>query len=187
MMSMMKSRMKTKSLVMILICGLSSILTGSLTAATPSDESDVRNAIQHTFDQLKNGQYAALYDSLPSSTRSRLPKDRFVNGLQRSQGFFQLQRIDIGPVRVSGDIAVADTVMYAHIAKPLDGDGKLVVQQYLIREGGSWHVVTGDNATINRFLKNNPSFARRFPIRKPSAYLNQNGKWVAIPLGGRTK
>ena len=106
MMSMMKSRMKTKSLVMILICGLSSILTGSLTAAVPSDESDVRNAIQHTFDQLKNGQYAALYDSLPSSTRSRLPKDRFVNGLQRSQGFFQLQRIDIGPVRVSGDIAV---------------------------------------------------------------------------------
>src|ERR1041385_7173492 len=107
MMSMMNSRMKTKSLVLILICGLSCILT----AATPSDESDVRNAIQHTFDQLKNGQYAALYDSLPSATRSRLPKDRFVNGLERSQGFFQLQRIEIGPVRVSGDIAVADTVM----------------------------------------------------------------------------
>ena len=90
------------------------------------------------------------------------------------------------PLQVSrAAIAVADTVMYAHIAKPLDGDGKLVVQQYLIREGGSWHAVTGDNATINRFLKNNPSFARRFPIRKPTAYLNQNGKWVAIPLGGR--
>jgi hypothetical protein len=185
MMSLMNSRMKTRSLAVILTCALSSILTASLRAATPSDESDVRNAIQHTFDQLKNGQYAALYDSLPSSTRSRLPKDRFLNGLQRSQGLFQLQRIEIGPVRVSGDIAVADTVMYAHIAKPLDGDGKLVVQQYLIREGGSWHVVTGDNATINRFLKNNPSFARRFPIKKPNAYLNQNGKWIAIPLGGR--
>src|ERR1041384_5980671 len=163
MMSIMNSQMKIKSLVLILICGLNCIPTASLSAATPSDESDVRNAIQHTFDQLKNGQSAALYDSLPSSTRSRLPKDRFVNGLERSQGFFQLQRIEIGPVRVSGDIAVADTVMYAHIAKPFDGDGKLVVQQYLIREGGSWHVVTGDNATINRFLKSNPKFARRFP------------------------
>ena len=183
-MSMKKSR-TIKSLVVILICALSILVTASVAAATPSDESDVRNAIQHTFDQLKNGQYAALYDSLPSSTRSRLSKDRFVNGLQQSQGFFQLQRIEIGPVRVSGDIAVADTVMYAHIAKPLDGDGKLVVQQYLIREDGSWRVVTGDNATINRFLKGNPSFARRFPIKKPSAYLNQNGKWVAIPLGGR--
>lgn len=182
----MNRRMKLRTLVMsVVIYGLGSFVAASHAAVTPSDESDVRNAIQHTFDQLKNGQYAALYDSLPSSTRSRLPKDRFVNGLQRSQGFFQLQRIEIGPVRVSGDLAVADTVMYAHIAKPFDGDGKLVVQQYLIREGGVWRVATGDNATVNRFLQSNPSFARRFPIRKPSAYLNQNGKWVAIPLGGR--
>src|ERR1051325_1786170 len=138
----MNSLMNTKGAVVILFCALSSIIASSVTAAMPSDESDVRNAIQHTFDQLKNGQYAALYDSLPASTRSSLPKDRFVNGLQQSQGFFQLQRIEIGPVRVSGDIAVADTVMYAHIAKPLDGDGKLVVQQYLIREGGTWRVGT---------------------------------------------
>ena len=181
----MNSRIKIRNLVMaVVICGLSS-LTSAIATATPSDESDVRNAIQHTFDQLKAGEYAALYDSLPASSKSRMPKDRFMSGLQRSQGFFQLQRIEIGPVRVSGDIAVADTVMYAHIAKPLDADGKLVVQQYVIREGGSWHVVTGDNATINRFLKNNPSFARRFPIKRPNAYVNQNGKWVAIPLGGR--
>lgn len=183
---MMNSRMKIRALVIICVIGmLNSLSAAHLTAAAPSDESEVRNAIQHTFDQLKNAQYAALYDSLPASTRSRLPKDRFVNGLQRSQGLFQLQRIEIGPVRVSGDIAVADSVMYAHIAKPFDGDGKLVVQQYVIREGGSWHVVTGDNATINRFLNSNPSFAKRFPIKRPNAYLNQNGKWVAIPLGGR--
>jgi hypothetical protein len=182
----MNSRMKIKSLRWsVVICGLVVLVTASLTAAAASDESDVRNAIQHTFDQLKSGEYAALYDSLPASTRSRLPRDRFVNGLQRSQGIFQLQRIEIGPVRVSGDLAVADTVMYAHIAKPFDADGKLVVQQYVIREGGSWHVVTGDNATINRFLKNNPKFARRFPIKRPNAYVNQNGKWVAVPLGAR--
>ena len=110
MMSMKKSR-TIKSLVVILICALSILVTASVAAATPSDESDVRNAIQHTFDQLKNGQYAALYDSLPSSTRSRLSKDRFVNGLQQSQGFFQLQRIEIGPVRVSGDIADRKSVV----------------------------------------------------------------------------
>lgn len=161
------------------------ILPAASSLAAPSDESDVRNAIQHTFDQLKNGQYSALYDSLPQATRSRLQKDRFVNGLQRSQNMFSLQRIEIGPVRASGDIAVADTVMYAHIAKPFDGDGKLVVQQYVIRESGTWRVATGDNSTINRFLQSNPSFAKRFPIKRPQAFLNQNGKWVAIPLGGR--
>ena len=75
--------------------------------------------------------------------------------------------------------------MFAHINKPFDADGKLVVQQYLIREDGNWRVATGDNATVNRFLQANPTFARRFPIKRPTAYVNQNGKWVEVPLGRR--
>jgi hypothetical protein len=59
-----------------------------------------------------------------------------------------------------------------------------VVQQYLIREDGQWRVATGDNATVNRFLKANPTFAA-VPIKRPNAYVNQNGKWVEIPLGRR--
>ena len=154
-------------------------------AAVVSDESDVRGTIQRVFDQLKSGQYAALYDGLPSSSRSRIAKDRFVSGLQRTSDIFQLDRIEIGAVRVSGNLAVADTTMYARVNKPLNADGKLVVQQYLIREDGQWRVATGDNATINRFLKANPSFARRFPIRSPKAYINQNGKWIEMPMGRR--
>lgn len=153
--------------------------------ATSSDESDVRSTIQHVFDQLKSGEYGTLYDSLPSSSRSRIAKDRFITGLQRTSNLYQLQRIQIGAVRVSGNLAVADTTMFAHINKPFDADGKLVVQQYLIREDGHWRVATGDNATINRFLQANPTFAKRFPIKRPTAYVNQNGKWVEVPLGRR--
>jgi hypothetical protein len=98
---------------------------------------------------------------------------------------FQLQRIEIGPVRVSGNLAVVDTTMYAHVVNPFDADGKLVVQQYLIREDGRWRVATGDTATINRFLQSNPSFARRFPIKRPQAFVNQNGKWIPLPMGRR--
>jgi hypothetical protein len=87
--------------------------------ATPSDESDVRSTIQHVFDQLKSGEYGPLYDGLPSSSRSRISKDRFVSGLQRTSNLYQLQRIQIGTVRVSGNLAVADTTMFAHINKPL--------------------------------------------------------------------
>lgn len=165
-------------LTFLAVCGSSQ----SATAAV-SDESDVRATIQRVFDQLKSGQYASLYDGLPSSSRSRIAKGQFVNGLQRSSNMYRLDRIEIGQIRVSGNLAVADTTMYAHINKPFDADGKLVVQQYLIREDGQWRVATGDNATINRFLKANPSFARRFPIRRPKAYINQNGKWVEIPMG----
>lgn len=163
--------------LLILLCSLTAV------AATPSDESDVRNAVQQIFNQLKSGQYSSLYDSLPSSSRSRISRDRLVQGLQRSQNVFQLQRIEIGAVRVSGNLAVVDTVMFAHLTKPLDADGKLVVQQYLVREDGAWRVATGDNTTINSFLKNNPAFGKKFPIKKPQAFINQDGKWIPMPLG----
>ena len=180
--------MKTKLtfLLAFLVLGCLS-LSAILVKAAPglSDESDVRATVQRVFDQLKSGQYAALYDGLPSTSRSRIARDRFVSGLQRTSDFYRLDRIEIGAVRVSGNLAVVDTTMFAHVNKPLDADGKLVVQQYLVREDGNWRVATGDNATVNRFLKANPTFARRFPIKRPHAFVNQNGKWVEIPLGRR--
>src|SRR5262245_26358368 len=72
----------------------------------PSDQSDVRAAVQDIFNQLKAGQYEALYDSLPLSSRSRIARDRFVSGLQRTRNLYQLDRIEIGAVRVSGNLAV---------------------------------------------------------------------------------
>lgn len=174
-----------KKLAVLPLCCVVILASQGILAARPSNESEVRNAVQRIFDKLKNGQYESLYDSLPSSSRTRISRERLVQGLRGSQNMFQLQRIEIGAVRVSGNLAVVDTTMYAHITKPFDADGKLIVQQYLVREDGNWRVATGDNATINSFLKNNPSFARKFPIKKPSAFINQNGKWIAIPLGRR--
>jgi len=182
--------MKNKQIflwLIVLISGFTVLVRwGSVTAtATPSDEADVRGAVQRIFDQLKAGQYEDLYDSLPSSSRARISRDRLIKGLQGTRNLYQLERIEIGAVRVSGKIAVVDTVMYARIAKPFDADGKLVVQQYLVHEDGSWRVATGDTATINSFLKTNPSFARRFPIRKPQAFIKQDGQWVEFNLRRR--
>ena len=182
----MKMRIKTKLIILVLF-SLSCAATAGLVSALPSDESEVRGAVQRIFDQLKAGQYENLYDSLPSSTRSRMSRDRFVKGLQASRNMYQLERIEIGPPRVSGNIAVVDTVMYAHIQQPFNADGKLVVQQYLVREDGAWRVATGDRATIDRFLQSNPGFARKFPIKKTRAFVQQNGKWVEIPLGRQKK
>src|SRR5882724_9035096 len=183
--SFLKVLMKNSLAIISTIVFALLLLSATTAMAAPSDQSDVRAAVQHIFDELKNGHYEALYDSLPASARTRISRERLVQGLQKSQNAFQLQRIEIGSVSVSGNLAVVDTTMFAHIAKPFDGDGKLVVQQYLIREDGKWKVATGDTETINRFLKSNPGFARRFPIKKPRALINQNGKWIEIPLGQR--
>lgn len=182
----MKTPMKSKLLIFSLVfavCGFFATANFAAANAAPSDESEVRSAVQRIFDQLKGGEYEALYDSLPFSSRSRMTRDRFVKALQNTRSMYQLERIEIGPVRVSGDLAVVDTTMYARISQPFNADGKLVVQQYLVREDGGWRVATGDRATIDRFLKSNPAFARKFPIKRTRAFVQQDGKWVEIPLG----
>jgi hypothetical protein len=146
--------------------------------AQASEETDVRGVVQQTFQQLQSRNFGAVYDSLPASTRSRMSRSRFIDALQRAQGRYSLDRINIGAVRVSGNIAVADTELYGRITTPFPAEGKIVVQQYLVREDGKWRVATGDNGTIQRFLKATPAFARKFPIRQPKIYVKQGDKWI---------
>lgn len=146
--------------------------------AQASEETDVRGVVQQTFQQLQSRNYGAVYDSLPSATQKRMTRARFINALQRAQDRYALDRINIGAVRVSGNLAVADTELFGRVTRPFAAEGKIVVQQYLLREGGKWRVATGDNSTIQRFLKTNPAFARKFPIRQPRIYIKQGNNWV---------
>ncbi len=156
------------------------VLCFSAGAAGASTETDVRDVVQRVFQQLQSRDYGSVYDSLPTATRNRMGRDRFINALKSAQGRYTLDRIVVGPIRVSQNLAVADTELYGRLAKPFEAEGKIVVQQYLIREDGQWRVATGDNVTIQRFLKANPAFARKFPIRQPRIYVKQDGKWVGI-------
>ncbi len=146
--------------------------------AQSSEESAVRAVVQQVFSQLQSHNYGSVYDSLPSTTRSRLPKSRFISSLQRAQDRYVLDRIGIGKVRIAGDLAVVDTELFGRVSQPFPAEGKIAVQQYLVREDGKWRVATGDNGTIQRFLKSNPAFARKFPIRQPRIYVKQGDKWV---------
>jgi hypothetical protein len=175
------TRLRTLALVLLLAAGF--CVTAKVAHA--SDEGDVRSVVQQVFQQLQSRDFGSVYDSLPSATRTRTSRDRFVSALKRSQDHYILDRISIGAVRVSGNLAIADTELYGRLAKPIEAEGKIVVQQYLVREDGKWRVATGDNATIQRFLKANPSFARKFPIRQPRIYMKQNGKWVLFNLGSK--
>lgn len=157
------------TLIFILVLGV---------AARASDASDVRNTVQSVFEQLKSRNYSGLYDLLPGSSRNRMSRDRFVSALQRAQDFYQLERIEIGAVKVSGNLAVVDTVLYGRVVAPIQAEGKIVAQQYLLREDGKWRVATGDQGAVKRFLAQNPGFSRGFKIRQPRIYIKQNDKWL---------
>jgi hypothetical protein len=145
---------------------------------TASDESDVRGTVQRVFQQLKTKDYSSLYDVLPEASRARMTRERFTSALSRAQNIYALDRMDVGSVKVAGDLAVVDTVLYGNVMFPVQTEGKIVVQQYLVREAGKWRVATGDRATVDRFLSANPSFRKSFAIKRPRIYVKQDGKWV---------
>ena len=170
-MSLRMTKLTTTAVIFAVLCILPAI-------ARASAETEVRGVVQQTFQQLQSQNFGAVYDSLPASTRNRMTRARFISAMQRAQGRYSLDRINIGAVRVSGNIAVADTELFGRITNPFPAEGKIVVQQYLVREDGKWRVATGDNGTIQRFLKANPAFARKFPIRQPKIYMKQGDKWI---------
>jgi hypothetical protein len=152
-----------------------------------SEQTDVRATVQNVFEQLKSRNYDALYDFLPGASRNRMSRDRFVSALQRAQDFYQLDRMDIGAVKVMGNLAVVDTVLYGKVVAPIQAEGKIVVQQYLLREDGKWRVATGDQSSVKKFLDANPGFSKGFKIRPPRIYVKQNGAWVEFNAPRRTK
>jgi phage/plasmid primase-like uncharacterized protein len=149
-------------------------------AAIASDESEVRGVVQASFEQLKSGQYDQLYDSLPAASKSKVSRERFTDALNKSRGKYNLERIEIGAVHVSGNIAVVDTVMYGSVQQPVQAEGKIVSQLLLTREDGRWRIAIGDTATTQRLLAANPAFAKTFQLRAPHTYMKQNGRWVDI-------
>lgn len=171
--------MKIKNLLPRVLLMLTFVFVVSVSPVW-ANESEVRSVVQGAFNQLKSGDYNPLYDLLPSNSQSRITRERFVESLQRARDAYQLDKIEISSIRVSGDIAVADTIMYGSVKKPVEAEGKIVAQQYLVREGGRWRIATGDQATVKKFLASNPNFAKSFKLTQPRVYAKQNGKWIDL-------
>jgi len=147
-------------------------------ARVASSEAEARGTVERAFQQLKSGDYDSLYEVLPSASQRRVTRERFVGALKRTRGMYELDRLEIGAVRVVGDVGMADSVVYGRVRAPFEGEAKIVARQYLVREGGRWRVTTGDAATIRPLLAANPAFAKKYPFTQPRVYLKQNGKWV---------
>jgi hypothetical protein len=177
-----RSAIRTASLAVALALSMAALssFTAATTARAASDESDVRATVERAFSQLKGGDYGALYDVLPSATRKKITRERFTSALERSRNLYDLDRLEIGAAHVASDLAVVDSVVYGRARAPFEGDGKIVLRQYLVREGGRWRVTTGERATVQPLLAANPAFARKYPPTEPRVYVKRDGRWVAM-------
>lgn len=149
-------------------------------AVAESSEAAVRGVVKRAFEQLRSGQYSTLYDVLPPTSQRLISRERFTSALERTRGMYQLDRLEISTVGVSGSIAVVDTVVYGRVRRPFENEGKIVARQYLTRENGQWRVATGDRSTVAQLLAKNPKFARQYPPGEPHVYIKRDGRWVDI-------
>ena len=164
-----------------------SCFMSSTQARAQGGEAEVRRAAETAFAQLRAGDYGALYEALPVASQRRITRERFVEALNRSRGMYELDRVEVGEVGVAGDAAALDTTIYARVRQPVQGEGKIDVRQYLVREAGRWRVITDDRAGVRRLLAANRTLARRFPVRQPSVSIKRDGRWITLtpPAGSR--
>jgi hypothetical protein len=144
----------------------------TLFGASPDDRAEVRSTVQRIFSQMKSRQYNELYDSLSASSRARTTRQRFTSSMQRADDNYQLERMEIGAVRVRGNTAVVNTVIYGRVLKP-EGEAKIVAQQTLVREDGQWRV---NSASPGAGLSSRPA----------RIYLKRDGRWVDITAALRS-
>jgi hypothetical protein len=146
-----------RNLVIVFLIAAAAV---SATAKRPNDDAEVRAAVQGSFQLLKDGSYSALYDALPSAARKRMTRDGFVRQMRRTRGLYRLDSIDVGKVRVNGNTATADTTMYGRVLKPNEAEGKIIVRQQLVREGGTWRLGINGGS--------------------PQIYIKRDGKWIDV-------
>lgn len=158
----------------------------SLSAVALAQGKDPRNAVQNFFSLLKTQKYAQLYDDLPAELQKQATREQTVASLKRLGAFIAVERLEIGRVQQRGDFAVVDTTIYGSLKKPLNFNGEEVkegrtsVQQYLLKEGGKWKVVSADNRSQEFFLKRNPEFKKQFQLTAPQFAFKQQGQWKAM-------
>jgi hypothetical protein len=156
------------------------LVASAARAGVASSEAEARGTVERAFQQLKGGDYNSLYEVLPSASQRRVTRERFVGALERTRGMYELERLEIGAVRVAGNLGMVDSVVYGRVRAPFAGEAKIVARQYLVREGDRWRVTTGDAATIRPLLAANPAFAKKYPFTQPRIYLKRDNRWVDV-------
>lgn len=150
-------------------------------------DKELRGTVQNFFSRLKSQKYSELYDFLPSELQKQTTREQLTTSLKRLESSLTIERLEIGRVQQHSDLAVVDTTIYGSLKRAMNmngeqvNEGRIAVQQYLLKEGGQWKLVTADNRAKDFFLKRNPNFKQQFQLTQPQFAFKQAGKWT--PFG----
>lgn len=169
-----------------LICCVLAIASLMVSAQAQIKSGNPRSTVQNFFSLLKAQKYAELHDFLPSQLQKQTTREQLAESLKRLDQFLTIERMEIGRIQQRGDYAVVDTTIYGNLKRAMNvngaevKEGRVSVQQYLLKEDGRWRITTADNRTRDFFLKRNPEFKQQFQLTQPQFALKQNGQWNSL-------
>ena len=170
-----------------LLCCALIVVAISFAAQAQPKSGDARGAVQNFFSLLKAQKYAELHDFLPSQLQKQTTREQLAESMKRLDQFLTIQRMEIGRIQQRGDFAVADTTIYGNLIRTMNmngeeiKEGRVTVQQYLLKEDGRWRITPADKRSGDYFVKRNPEFKQQFQLAQPQFAIKQNGKWT--PMG----
>lgn len=187
---MLKSNFIRCAMTMLIGFSICTVAVAQNKTQTIINQSNVRGAVQSFFSLLKSQKYSELYDFLPSQLQSQMSREQLTASLTRLGAYLTVERMEIGRIQQKGNFAVVDTTIYGSLKRTMNingeqvKEGRISVQQYLLKENGRWKITTADNRTRDFFLKRNPEFKKQFQLSQPQFAFKQKGRWT--PLGQPT-
>lgn len=184
---MLKSNFIRCAMTMLIGFSICATAAAQNKAQPAGNQSNVRGAVQSFFSLLKSQKYSELYDFLPSQLQSQTSREQMTASLTRLGAYLTVERLEVGRIQQKGDFAVVDTTIYGNLKRTMNmngeevKEGRVSVQQYLLKENGRWKITTADNRTRDFFLKRNPEFKKQFQLSQPQFAFKQKGRWT--PLG----
>lgn len=168
------------------MCCVIAIVSVAVQLQAQPNPGNPRSAVQKFFSLLKAQKYTELHDFLPSQLQKQTTPEQLAESLKRLDQFLTIERMEIGRIQQRGEYAVVDTTIYGNLKRAMNvngaevKEGRVSVQQYLLKEDGRWRITTADNRTRDFFLKRNPAFKQQFQLTQPQFALKQNGQWNSL-------
>jgi predicted DNA-binding protein YlxM (UPF0122 family) len=168
-------------LSIILIVTSAQILpTPAAAQANDETKSAVEQAIKRTFEMVRAHDYRNAYLALPNEARRETTLQNFMADLRESESRYVADRIEVKDIQVADKFALAHTTMYGRTVYPRSAEGKIIIQQLLVLEDGTWRVATSFRAFYKLLKKQQPELAKKYRIRRARVYTRDGNGWSEV-------
>jgi hypothetical protein len=100
--------------------------------------------------------------------------------LRESESRYVADRIEVKDIQVADKFALAHTTMYGRTVYPRSAEGKIIIQQLLVLEDGTWRVATSFRAFYKLLKKQQPELAKKYRIRRARVYTRDGNGWSEV-------